>query len=240
MLFFFKYIYIYFMEKLGELDWMPRETQHVLAPRGCDGYALEPGWGLEHPETLGIHMDLQRSSEKSVRRITEKSDVTDDWLIFILFLTCIRFLAPQIPDTPVTSMSRSEVRLQQLLQRLGDRWSAQPIPAPGPRCPDGHPGRRWRLRHLPVCLAMTSWNMNIMKQHAQPQGVASSGRVPKTEEAICKRMEKGRGRVFFSKGCWKNHAWPLGNEALMISWSHAQKCRSFHGRIWGRNRRVHV
>ena len=77
----FHVFYIYFMEKLGELDLMPRETQHVLAPRGCDRYAVEPGWGLEHPETLGIHNDLQRRSEKSVRRITEKSD---DWLIFDL------------------------------------------------------------------------------------------------------------------------------------------------------------
>ena len=81
----------------------------------------------------------------------------------------------------------------------------------------------------------TSWNN--MPNH-KVWHLAAGCQKPK------KRFAKGWKRavaVFFSsKGCWKNHAWPLGNEALMISWSHAQKCRSFHGRIWGRNRRVHV
>ena len=68
----------------------------------------------------------------------------------------------------------------------------------GPWCPDGHPGRRWRRRTSPgVSNHFSSWNMKIMKQHAQPQGLASGGRVPKTDEAIAKGWKRAVAVFFF-------------------------------------------
>ena len=106
------------------------------------------GWARMRPGASGNIGDSQWFT-KEVREKCQKNHRKIWWLTYFWLASDFWHLKKSQTLLSRPAMSRSEVRLQQLLQRLGDRWSAQPIPAPGPRCPDGHPGRRWRLRTSP-------------------------------------------------------------------------------------------
>ena len=112
--------------ELRELDLTPRETQHLwpwLLHEASIATRLSPDeaqlWNLhvpnivstleQDPKTLEIYCiseQFRNKCQKNYRTI----------LIPDLFFTGIRFLGPPIP-----LLSRLQVRLQQLLQRLGDR-----------------------------------------------------------------------------------------------------------------------